>query len=242
MGGKKSVYKTLFSYLLFVGVAHSQTIGYGEHVILNNKDSKTACAVAETKAISNAIESKYGYSLLHEQFKVCNKDCIFDSVSKIDITGKVQKILDKHSYVYNNICYATVKVVLNEERFLNAVVTGSDIHTSGTPIHYDVNVSEKMYMYVFARAGKDFDILFPVSYYDDISVSGKFTYPSYPVEIIPELSDNKTESREELIFLFTRFAVGFDRRRLSYDQLEELVSAIPNKSKRVIRRSTLIVR
>ena len=242
MGGKRSVLKLILLCTTLIGSVHAQTIGYGDQIIPDPKDSKTSCAAAEVKAISNAIEQKYGFVLQHEQFKVCKENCNYDSVSRTEVLGRVHSILERHSYIHDKVCYSTVKVLLKEESFLNASVVGSDVHTSGTPIHYEVMVSEKLFMYVFAKAGSEFDMLFPVSYYDDVAVSGKFTYPSYPVEIIPELSDNKNESREELIFLFTRFPLGFDRRRFTYNQLEELTGAIPNKSKRIIRRSTHIVR
>lgn len=238
--------KPILSLLFVPTIAFGSIVsGSGQAKVSDTVNLNSACLIAESQAIENALLSSFG-----KEFTATKSNYCFDTKSSTycdhyrefntNINGTVKRVLHRKTHIWNGVCFVDVKVEAQQSKFLDVSVKGRNIYTVGDKLQYDVSVNEPFYMYVFNIHRKGVEFLFPHDYNIDNLVDKGYEFPGNGKKYVTYLNDGMRQDEETVMFLFTKHPVNFDRLNLNKDIIDDVVNSIPNFSKRVVKFNILV--
>lgn len=238
--------KPILLLLLVPTLAYGDIIsGTGQSKVDNSVNVNSACLKAESLAIENALLEKFGKEFVATKNNYCfdtkaSTYCDYYREFNTNINGTVKRVLHSKTHIWNGICFADVKLEVQQSRFLDVSVKGRNIYKVGDKLQYDVSVKEPFYMYVFNLHRKGVEFLFPHDYNIDNLVDEGYEFPGNGKKYVMYLNDGMRQDEETIMFLFTKHPVNFDRQNLNKDIIDDVVNSIPNFSKRVVKFNILV--
>jgi len=250
VGLKKSLQKlavvcsTLFPLQTLGGIES----GLGENIINDKFNSTNACLLAEQKAIKQALDKHSG-----KQFKVEKKNFCYDTkeysycnfYKELDYStaGTIRKIVSRTEKIENSIC--KVGVVLDIEnlpRNIDVNVSGKNIYFENELLNFKISVNEPVFFYMFNVHRNGVEFLFPSKYYEDNKFEDDFEFPGLGLRYVTTLDKGLRKNEEQIIFLFTKHQIDFDRFALDHHMLHEIINSIPLHSRKTFTYKILIKR
>lgn len=245
---KKSVDKLRNSIiLLFVPTIVSAQIvtGSGQAKIEDYNNVTNACTVAESRAINNALLDNMGI-----EFEVNKKNFCYDVKEYIycnhyrdtehRIAGTLKKIINKREHIWNGYCIVDLKAEVERSRYLNIKVDGKTIYKPGEEIRFNIKVEEPFYLTVLSINNKKVELLFPFNYNINSLIESGAEFPEEGVRYVTFVEKGKKESKEKLVFLFTKHSIELNKTLLNTTSLSDIISEIPVHSRRIFTFDILI--
>jgi hypothetical protein len=235
---------SIIPLLLVSSYLHSETItGVGIANITDSITERSACNLAESYAIENALSDNFGMEVNSEINSYCldtndQVECNAHKEIKLNTSGTVEKILRKFERIENGVCKVTVDLDVVKSRYHRIDVTGKRIYKVGQNLDFDINVKEPYYLHIFNVHGKTVDLIFPLDYNYSNTVNVGYELPKYQAFLKPW----QFKSSENLVFLFTKYDIRFDHNSVDESVMEEMINSIPSFSKRVFRFNIIIKR
>lgn len=234
----------LFSSVSYAGLQS----GFGEHAINDKFTSTNACMLAEQYAIKQALDTHSGKQFTVEKKNFCydTKDYSYCNYYKeLDFTtaGTIRKIVSRSEKIVNSVCKVGVVVDIEEiPRPIMVDVKGRNIYHVGESLNFSINVYEPVYFYMFNVHRKGVEFLFPSKYYEDNRFEDSFEFPGLGLRYVTELDKGVRRDEEQIILLFTKHQIDFDRVALDHSMLHEVINSIPIHSRRTFTYKILIKR
>lgn len=236
--------KKLLPLLLFPVAVHSAILtGDGQARIEQNLVS--SCLKAEANATENALLKGFG-----KEFDITKKNYCYDVKDYVycnyyrdmvqNVSGTVKRILEKKVDIYNGYCFVSLKLEAEQSRSLDIKVDGKNIYRSGEELDFSIEITEPFFLYVFNVYDNVVDILFPFHYNMDNEIEKDYKFPDNNASYITYVQQDKTESKETIIFLFTKHRVQFNEDYLTAQELNDIIDQLPVFSRKVFKFDILI--
>lgn len=234
--------------ILFTSTAYGGIeAGFGQQQINEKYNSTTACLIAETKAIKQALDNFSG-----REFSVERKNFCYDTKSlsycnyykEIDysISGTIRKIVSRKEIIENSTCKVSLVVDIEQPRQLQVDVQGRNIYYSGEELSFNITAREPVFMYMFNVHRSGVEVLFPFNFTMDNLINRDFVYPGPDHKHVAYLHNGVKKDEEKIILLFTKHYVEFDRVALDHSTLTEVINSIPVHSRKLFTYNILIKR
>lgn len=222
--------------------------GIGEHVINDKFNATNACLLSEQKAIKNALDKHSG-----KQFTVEKKNFCYDTkeysycnyYKEYDYTtaGTIRKIVSRKEDIRNSTCRVAVVVDIEEmPRPIQVDVKGKNIYFTGEELNFNINVREPVFFYMFNIHRKGVEFLFPSRYYESNKFEDDFDFPGLGLRYVTELDKGVKRDEEQVLLLFTKHQLDFDRVALDHHMLHQIINSIPIHSRKTFTYKILITR
>ena len=232
--------------LLLALPAHALEIGYGmgESSFSTDREQLSACTIAENKAHQDALIKFSSQQFSVQNQMVCHdtrQHAYCDYMREVDssASGTVRGVIDRVQHVRNNTCFVEVKVQIEPAQQLLASVESNRIYAPGDQIDIKIDVGQPLYLYIFSLHDHGVDMLFPNKYDTNSLIDDRFVCPGEEVEMTAMLN-GKNESKETLLFLFTKNRQDLAVDHVTKDTLKEVFASIPVSSKKVIQQHIII--
>lgn len=222
--------------------------GLGEHVIDEKYNSTNACLLAEQKAIKQALDKHSGKQFTVEKKNFCydTKDysyCNYYKEYDYTTAGTIRKIVSRKETITNSTCRVALVADLEElPRSIQVNVQGKNIYFVDEPLNFRIKVNEPVYFYMFNVHRKGVEFLYPSRYYEDNRFEDDFEFPGLGLRYVTTLDTGVRKDEEQIILLFTKHQLDFDRVALDHHLLHEIINSIPVHSRKTFTYKILIKR
>lgn len=222
--------------------------GAGENLISDRYTSTTACMLAEQKAIKQALDRYSGKQFTVEKKNFCydTKDysyCNYYKELDYTVAGTIRKIVNRSEKIENSICKVAVVIDIEEQpKPINVNVSGRNIYFVNEPLNFKINVNEPVFFYAFNVHRKGVEFLFPSKYYEENKFEDDFDFPGFGLRYVTTLDKGVSRDEEQIVFLFTKHQIDFDRVALDHNMLHEIINSIPVHSRRTFTYKIFIKR
>lgn len=220
--------------------------GMGEQAFDSIHNRIEACTIAENLAMKDALIKFSERSFSVDNQTVCydTQDSAYcDYIKEVnsDTAGSIKHVIARDRQIKNNTCFIKLQVAIQPHIQLPVEVDVQKIYKPGDDISLNVSTKTPLYLYIFNVHQKEVDTLFPNQYTTNSLIDDKFVYPGAGVTVKATLPYGD-ESKETLLFLFTKQRQSFDVANMDKDSLQELLKSIPSTEKRLIQKHILIKR
>jgi len=206
-----------------------------------------ACVLAENRALENSLinYSQRQFQFTNQTFCTdtsTNSYCSFIKEVDASTSGTIRSVVERVKRRDNNTCFVEVKVVIEPAVQLPVDVQVSRIYSEGDPIDVKINVDQPLYLYIFNLFPEGVRVLFPNPYARETLIDNRFVFPDKNYQLLAN-SNGKQESKETLVFLFTKRRQNIDRKFIETGgslPLKELLQSIPVNEKRLIVKNIVI--
>lgn len=232
--------------LLFPTLVSAQIVtGTGQALVKHHGNITNTCAVAETRALKNALLDKMGTEFEATKSNYCyelkeNIYCNHYRDLTHNVSGTIKRVLDKRESIWNGVCVVTVKAEVEKSKPLGARVSGKNIYHVGDKMWYDVEVNEQFYLYVFNVYDGKVDLIFPLNYNNDNLIDKDYVFPGNGMKYIAYIASGESISEETVLFLFTKHEILFNTTMLTEEVLNDIITEIPVHSRRLVKFNILI--
>lgn len=222
--------------------------GVGEHIINSRFNSTNACLLSEQIAIKNALDKHSGKQFTVEKKNFCydTKDysyCNYYKEHDYSTAGTIRKIVSRKEDIRNSICRVAVVIDIEETpRPIQVNVRGKNIYFVGEELNFTVEVKEPVFFYMFNVHRKGVEFLYPSRYYEDNKFEDNFEFPGLGLRYVTELDKGVRRDEEQILLLFTKHQLDFDRVALDHYMLHEVINSIPVHSRKTFTYNILIKR
>lgn len=222
--------------------------GVGEHIINSRFNVTNACMLSEQIAIKKALEKHSGKQFTVEKKNYCydTKDysyCNYYKEYDYTTAGTIRKIVSRKEDIKDSICRVAVVVDIEETpRPIQVNVRGKNIYFAGEELNFNIEVKEPVYFYMFNVHRNGVEFLYPSRYYEDNKFEDDFEFPGLGLRYVTNLDKGVRKDEEQILLLFTKHQLDFDRVALDHHMLHEIINSIPIHSRKTFTYNILIKR
>lgn len=233
-------------FVLAMGQASALEVTYGmgeqsfnKEIGFDSSGQLAACAIAENKALQNAVSNYSSRHFVSTEQSVChNAHC--DFIREIDFSenGSVKKIIQTDKKVNDNTCYVKVVAEIEPAEFIPVDVYSKRVYRPGDRLVVDVTIDQPLYLHVWNFHDKGADLIYPIHNHGALIDE----YFEFPKGFKAYLREGSKVSKETLVFLFTKKRPHFPTGRLNKSDLKYMLENIPANDRRVITQNIVIRR
>ena len=219
--------------------------GMGEQTFLNpvgfdQTGQIAACTIAENKALNDALVKFASRQFTSIDQTVChNEHC--DYIREIDssVAGSVKNIVQRDKKVENNTCFVKVVAEIEPAKQIPADVNAKRIYRPGDLLWVDIDIEQPLYLHVWNFHKWGAQLVFPNRLHMDSLIDETFDFPG-DGSLYASLPDGASESKETLLFVFTKKRQHFPDVTLHKNDLKQILDSIPTNDKRIIQQNIVI--
>jgi len=226
--------------------AYETMWGMGEKSFDSIHNRIEACTIAENLAMKDALIKYSERNFTVENQTVCydtHNAAYCDYIREVNsnTAGSVTHVIDRDRHIEDDTCFVKLQVAIEPHAQLPVEVDLQKVYYPGENISVNVDTKQPVYLYIFNVHSAGVDTLFPNQYTTNSLIDDKFVYPGTGVTVKATLPQGN-QSKETLLFLFTKQRQSFDSAQMDEASLQELLKSVPSTEKRLIQKHILIKR
>lgn len=241
---------SLVTSTTLAGVAQQEVPPPAKGFFVSGVGESSDCEIARNLAIKHALEKFAGQEFSHKSRHQCseknhNINCSFEKTLDIDTAGTVKRVVDQKIFQTDK-CVVSVTLEVERSKLFDVTVVGKNRYLSGEPLEFFIETKEPLYLYIFNSydAGlnhKKVELVFPRKEVSQNLVNGKFVFPGTDKFRFLTYVAVGNESKEQLIFLFTKHKL-YDNKEWTISELDSMIKSMPAFTRRVVYQDIVIER
>ena len=238
--------KALLSLALIPILAQAKiSVGVGEYRYGPDTPQNIACKMAEESAKENAVTKFLGEDIEFSIFQKCSeKDCELQKDTFNDVKGYIKQVHNKQERKIEMQGYTSCIVTIRADvdRLKNEI----KLNLTNDSFQFKMN-DEIVFRGVVNKTGNLaiynlYENNYKKVYEEKITAINKeFMLPSSKNRIVAKLPDDKLQSKEVIMFIFTENDLVF-RDNLTELEMKSFITSIPSHQRQIVNRYVYIMR